>query len=366
MRLTNDTGFPAAWTMGFERDGREMVLVAIKATYTIPPLELAPEMAAEQVPLTEADEFTGEPGLSAPLYETDFAPRKPACDVLLIGHAYPPEGRPVARVPVGLRVGSMTKRFAVVGDRVWRKVFGVSASKPEPFRQIPITYDVAFGGTDPTHEQQGKVETFRANPVGKGYRRNFGDIDGQPLPNTEELDRAVDDPQGDYPPMAFSPVGRSWIPRAGYVGTYDEAWMENTAPFWPDDFDYRYFQAAPSDQIIPYPSGNEEVILRNLTPDGYRAFRLPGQKMPVTFIPHRGRDVTVQSNVDTIVLEPSSGRFTLTWRANLPLGKSVFDVKEVIVGEMSEAWHRARRSPGKPYFRGLEELAKHRQSRSKP
>src|SRR5262249_9713615 len=191
MRLTNDTGLPAAWTMGFERDGREMVVVAIKASYSFPDQEMEPGLAAEQVPLVEADEFTGDPGMSAPLYESDFAPRKPACDVLLVGYAYAPEGRPTTRVVVALTVGSMTKKFAVVGNRVWQKVFGVSPSTPEPFGQIPITYDVAFGGTDRTHEQQGKVETFAANPVGKGYRRNLGDIDGQPLPNTEEIDRAV-------------------------------------------------------------------------------------------------------------------------------------------------------------------------------
>ena len=45
-----------------------------------------------------ADTFTGEPGFSAPVYEVDFAPRKPRCDVLLVGSAYAPEGRPATRV----------------------------------------------------------------------------------------------------------------------------------------------------------------------------------------------------------------------------------------------------------------------------
>ena len=36
MDFVNKTGVQAGWTMGFDRDGRELVIVAIKATFTIP------------------------------------------------------------------------------------------------------------------------------------------------------------------------------------------------------------------------------------------------------------------------------------------------------------------------------------------
>ncbi|MCK7582586.1 MAG: DUF2169 domain-containing protein [Chromatiales bacterium] len=52
------------------------------------------ELHDEQLPLVMADTFTGEPGLSAPVYEVDFAPRKHRCDVLLVGSAHAPGGRP--------------------------------------------------------------------------------------------------------------------------------------------------------------------------------------------------------------------------------------------------------------------------------
>ena len=96
-------------------------------------------------------------------------------------------------------------------------------------------------------------------------------------------------------------------------------------------------------------------MLRNVTPDGERAFQLPARRMPVTFIPHKGRDATREGVLDTILFEPDHERFSLTWRVTLPLGKSVFDVKETVVGEMPPGWHRARRSPGKPYFTSLGE-----------
>ena len=83
MDFVNETKVEAGWTLGFEPDGRELLVVAIKATFKIPKFGDEPELAENQVPLTAADEFTGEPGYSATLYETDYAHRKPFCDVLL-------------------------------------------------------------------------------------------------------------------------------------------------------------------------------------------------------------------------------------------------------------------------------------------
>jgi hypothetical protein len=366
VRFTNVTGMPANWTMGFRRDGRELLVVVVKATYNLPPPGAAPTLARAHVPLIEADVFTGEPGFSAPLFESDYAHAKLACDVLLVGSAYAPWGRRVARTVIGLKVGSLVKQFAVVGPRVWKDgVLRIIAGEPQPFESIPINYDRAFGGTAPAHADRGQTATFVNNPVGVGYYPSTEEINGKAMPNTEQVDRPVTRPDGDYMPMAFSPIGRNWTPRSGFAGTYDQNWIENTAPLWPADFDERYFQAAPPDQIIPYPQGGEEVVLRNVTADGHRVFQLPVQRMPVTFIPHKGRDITREGALDTIVFEPDHERFSLTWRVTLPFGKSVFDVKETVVGDMPPAWHRARRSRGKPYFASLGEAVAALQRRRK-
>jgi hypothetical protein len=271
------------------------------------------------------------------------------------------------RVEVGLQVGSLVKKFNVVGDRHWSKSAGsVSASQPEPFAVMPIGYDRAFGGIDRTTEEtDGQVETFVANPAGRGFWRHTDEIDGKPLPNTEEIGRPVTQPDGDYRPMALSPIGRAWEPRWRYAGTYDQSWQENRAPFWPDDFDHRYFHAAAPDQIVPYLQGGEEVILENLSPTGTRQFLLPVQPKPITFIPHRGRDVTRHAVLDTVVFEPDENRFTTTWRCGLALGKSVFDVQEAIAGETSLAWRRAQQSMGKKYYANLAEVVAARRNGGK-
>jgi hypothetical protein len=350
MDFVNETKFAAGWTMGFDRDGRELVVVVAKATYAIPRDNAEPRLADEQVALTEADEFTGPPGLSAPRYECDYAHRKPMCDVLLNGSAHAPAGKVVRQIGVGVRVGSFVKAFNVLGNRVWRKgVLGTTASDPEPFEVMPITYDTAFGG-----------DQFLDNPVGRGYMRSKGEIDGRPLPNTEEAGKPVTDPGGAYRPMSLGAIGRNWRPRIAHAGTYDQPWLSDRAPFWPDDFDYRYFQASPPDQQVPHLQGREEVVLRNLTPDGDVAFTLPATSMPVWCIPYRGKATHMKAVVDTLLIEPDLGRFTIAFRAVLPMRRSCFDLRQIIVGEKSDAWQRAQKYGHKTYYKSLADLARSR------
>ena len=240
MQFTNETKVEAAWTMGFNPEGREMVIVAIKATFTIPPDGDEPRLAEAQVPLVQADEFTGEPGVSSPLHESDFAHHKPRCDVLVNASAYAPPGRTARRVTVGLKLGPIVKSFDVTGQRVWHDALrGPVLSEPQPFTSMPISYDIAFGGVDDSDAENPRA--FLPNPVGVGYHLRGRKVDRKPAPSTEASDVPVTSPCENYQPMSFGPVGRNWQPRVSYAGTYDEAWLNRQAPFWPGDFDYLLF-----------------------------------------------------------------------------------------------------------------------------
>ena len=139
MNLVNATRLLTEYTLATDRTGREWLVVVAKGTYGIPDdPDCFPALLDEQVPLAMTDVFTGEPGVSAPRYEIDFAPRKPRCDVLLNGSCYAPGGKP-ATVPVGMRVGTMVKSFNVVGNRVWRSnALHMSISSSEPFTVLPL------------------------------------------------------------------------------------------------------------------------------------------------------------------------------------------------------------------------------------
>jgi len=356
MEFVNETKVQAGWTLGFDRDGRELLVIASKATYVLASMGKEPELADEQAKLVLADEFAGEPGLSATLCETDYALRKLNCDVVLNGSAYAPAGRPTASVDVSLRVGSMQKSFFVFGDRYWQD-FILPPSGPEPFIQTQVSYDRAYGGADASRDDPKNVATYPENPIGIGYHplSRRSELVGKLLPNTSERRDPVTDVKGKFRPMSFGPVGRNFFPRYKHAGTYDQTWLDNEAPFWPIDFSYAYFQCAPEDQQVPYLQGGEQVELRNLTPDGYRSFCVPNGKIPVTCVPHRGEDIVTEAVCDTFLLEPDADRFCLTWRATIPLRRNLFELKRAVVGDMPHSWRSKRRAErtGKVYYASL-------------
>jgi hypothetical protein len=347
VEFINATRMIAGYTMGMEPSGRELLVIVVKGTFRLPQAGEEFKLHEAQLPLAMADTFTGGPGRSAPLCEADFAPRKAQCDVLLLGTAYAPGGRPAPRVPVGLRVGKMIKSFVVVGDRNWDAgVGGIGATPPAPFASKPISYDVAFGGVDQAHEDPMKHAAFMPNPIGRGFRKQLKAewLNGLPLPNTEELDRPVTRPDEEYRPMAFGPIGRGWDPRFRYAGTYDEVWLDKYFPFLPPDFDERYYQAAPLDQQLPVPVGAVEVALVNLTPDGRRSFMLPDFEAPIHVFPKKGAREEYLATLDTVVFEPDLERFTMSWRLARPLNRNMFEIAQVLVGRKGREWWQQRAS----------------------
>jgi hypothetical protein len=355
MELLNATKMVAGYTQGLRPDGRELLVVVVKGTFDLPKNGEQAKLSAEQLPLVEADQFTGEPGFSAPLYESDYAPNKPFCDVIVNGSAHSPGGKPAQAVGVGVKVGRVAKAFNVIGDRTWESgVSGVGPGFAKPFVQKPISYDVAFGGTDRLSDDEADHDAFMPNPSGIGYRKSLtgGSLDGTPVPNTEERKNPVKSPIGNYLPMSFGPVARGWQSRAKFAGTYDDDWLENEFPFLPSDFDDRYFQCAPEDQQTDHLKGGEEVTLVNLTPDGRCEFTVPKLDVPVVFFPQDGEKIDSTAVADTLYIDTDNDRFIVLWRTHIPLRQNMFEIAQVVAGKMSRAWWRAREL-GKTYYPGL-------------
>ncbi|MFT3858208.1 MAG: DUF2169 domain-containing protein [Aquabacterium sp.] len=344
MELINGTRMVAGYNLGLEPSGRELLVVVIKGTFVLPKPGQALHLHEAQLPLVMADTFTGEPGLSAPLQEIDFAPRKHRCDVLLTGSAHAPGGRPVTRLQSMLAVGGLRKTIEVVGPRVWQAgLTGIRASDPQPFVQQPLSYDVAFGGVDQASDDPQEHDAYGLNPVGCGFHRQLKNewVDGRPLPLTEAPGEPVTWPNGSYQPMALGPLGRGWQQRACLAGTYDQQWLDHDFPFLPRDFDERYYQAAPVDQQLPLPAQPLDINLINFTADGLRQFTLPNFEAPVHVFPRRGPREDHLAQLDTIVFEPDEERLSLTWRVTRPLKNSLHEIAQVLVGKRSKTWWRA-------------------------
>lgn len=346
MEVVNRSRLEAEVITALDKGGREYLVIVAKATYCFDGSP-SPSLAPEQKPVMPNDIFVAEAGTSAPIYESDFAPRKTRCDLLLDATAYTADGREVTELPIGVQIGSYAKKLLVVGDRVWRKgAFGVEATKPRPFSAMRIHYGRAFGGSPKKKQRSkdGRVEedTYWSNPIGTGYApSSTGDlVDGMPLPNTEDFTDRVMSPSGSYQPLAFGPIGRHWDPRRRYAGTYDAAWRETTFPFLPDDFDEAFFQAAPPDQQIDFPRGGEPVALHHLVPGrAITTFKLPKPELSVKVLSSSRRGLELIPVVDTLFIEPSAGLLTYVYRCSMALDrKGIHGVELVAAGPVCEKW----------------------------
>ncbi|MBZ4420400.1 DUF2169 domain-containing protein [Myxococcus sp. RHST-1-4] len=309
-----------------------------------------------------ADVHQGEPGTTSLRYESDFAPFKPRADLLVLGQAVSPTGKPVTESLVTLELGTVRKAIRVTGDRRWeRGLLGLRASAPRAFVQMPLVYERAFGGTDLTHADPRHHGAELRNPVGVGYRKNpdARAAEGTPLPNLEDPRQPLSGWRDTPVSMGFGPVGRSWQPRLAHAGTYDARWQEEDYPFLPRDFDTRYFLCAPVDQQVPYPRGGEVLRCTGMTRGGALVARVPTLRFPVTFRFDDG-DQSHEPLLDTLLVEPDSRRMMLTWRASVPLGRKPGKLREVLVGHQPVRLPPGR-GEGKRHFRSLAEVvAAHR------
>lgn len=351
MNLYNATPFATGYTLGLQKSGRNCLVLVAKATYTLPTnTDEKPSLAEEQIPPYETDTYTGEPGYSAPIYENDYPPYKPKCDVILNGSAYAPQGKPCESLVASLQIGGINKHIHIIGPRHWKLgVLDGKASKPEPFSKQTISYDTAYGGTDPIPKKHPNDDqlysSLMTNPIGIGYypHQNPQQQKGKPLPQTEAIDQPVKKSNSKkYTPQSFGGIARNWSPRAALGGTYDDHWSEHIKPFLPEDFDEHYYQFAPKDQQIDYLKGGETLVLRNLTPQGQTQFKLPSENIPMQAILSNGERHNLVPVIDTLSIDTDAGHFTLVWRARIGLKRNVHEVDTLIIGQPTKGWERAR------------------------
>jgi uncharacterized protein YjbI with pentapeptide repeats len=101
---------------------------------------------------------------------------------------------------------------------------------------------------------------------------------------------------------------------------YGNDYVERRWPWFPEDFDWTYFNAAPAAlQIEGYLRGDEPVVLENLHPEHQRyGSRLPGLRVRcfVTRVGERGEERfdEVEMRLDTLWIDGDAERLVLVWR----------------------------------------------------
>lgn len=334
MELENQTGALAQLLVVPDKDGYETLGVVVKATWRLDGERLVP--AEEPVEITQADLYYGNENETSVRLESDLALYKPATDVVVLGHAYAPRGR-AKESKVAVRVGKAGLEARVFGDRKFAITLGfVRVVGPEPFEKLPLRWERSFGGCQP-----GKggviIAAEERNPVGQGFvgkkRRSY--VNGLALPNFEHPKKLIKKPGQKPPPIGFGFVGRAWLPRRKYMGTYDAKWEAERLPLLPVDFDDRAFCGAPEAlQIAPHLKGGEPVLLEGVSPRGPLRFALPSAR-PTISVHWKGSWEEIPALLDTVVFEPDESRLAVTYRARLRIHNHVRKVRAVKIEGLS-------------------------------
>jgi hypothetical protein len=334
MEFRNLTPFAALCFSALDTRGNDYPVVVMKVGYRLQPIPGQPGhcsaevMADEPILLCAADRYFGEQGQSSVYEESDLAPFKLRCDVIINGHAHAPGGEPTTSWTAGIRLSAplseqpctaqheaehheargilLDKHLRFSGPRHFEHGLfsGWRLSAAEPAIRVPLRWEYAFGGSsvlpnpdypDNCAEPYLLHQVCYSNPLGRGWiekrhEKHAWSMDA-PLqrlaaPQIEALDRPVTHlhvthhPDGDisaadmaqlsatygYCPAGFGVVGRAWAPRLALAGTYDKAWQKKPWPGLPADFDFAYWNAAPVDQQIAFLPANLRIELFNLTP----------------------------------------------------------------------------------------------------
>lgn len=323
-QVDNRTPFAAEQGWIRDRNGAEVWLVVVKASFDILPDGLTEISKAQPAPF-RVPQYNGEPGKSSVRYESDFVLTKRTTDVLVVGQAHAPGGRPVHQLDVGFRVGALQKVLRVFGDRSWGLL---GPSKPALFTTMPLVYERAFGGVDMRSAHPDKDWDWR-NPVGCGFAVKAAHLRDVPVPNIESSGRLIGAWDDRPAPAGFGVIASHWQPRAVLAGTYDAHWESTRQPLLPDDCDDRFFQCAPADQQTPqFLCGGEPVNLLNLSPQDRLGFVLPRVDLALQTRFMDGERRTHEApKLHTVILEPDLPRVSLVWHSALECHAKVYQLQ---------------------------------------
>jgi hypothetical protein len=331
--------------------GECLFSVLVKRSYRIAHGRSA-QRSERDAPLRLTDGYydNGDPQWSVVEHENDMAPFKAASDVVILGKAHAPQGRPAQAMAVGVRIGTTQKVLHVIGDRRchWRDDAPPVFSDPQPFLEMEIRYDRAYGGRDEKSDPNLPF-FYPRNDMGRGVAlRNVREVvDGLALPNIEAPDDlltpervVIDDPlrwPSQPVPQGLGWRQRTWYPRSALIGALPPflqpgtVTVEERMKLLPTNhvalarqmrlppFEAQFNNGASLGLVLPSLKGDEAVSLRGLTPEGRLDFRLPGE-VPQIALDVGGGEQALESRIHTVSIRPDDLELDIVWRGALNFG----------------------------------------------
>jgi hypothetical protein len=208
--IANATAFAVTTLRWPDVDSKPKLTIIVKATFVLGREGEDARPTPKQLPVFNNDIMT-EAKPPSIRFESDLVPFKPCTDVVLVGRAYAPEGKPVTELVAGLRVGQLRYGVAVIGDRQWQAQL---LDKPTiSHKRLPSDGPVY----DRLGFRQAGRDVLQREPCRhRLHRQAVGRIQGSGCPTSRIL--APDQMEQRPRPAGFGFYGRGWRPGSRTLG----------------------------------------------------------------------------------------------------------------------------------------------------
>ncbi len=300
---------------GFNPDGKPILSVLAKKTYTICSKQIIP--ALKQPPLNTSEIYVDpvDPLNSEILEESDLVPCKQNTDIVVLSKAYSPKGKKAFYLDCEVQIGPVQKKIRVFGERKIKSglIRGIQFTDPIPYQQKELNWTNAYGGI--AKSKDGILFPYPPNPIGKGFHlkggfENYSEIlvpnleDPEvPLQPHELIWRKFDDWKRAPKPVSFGLVKPGFFPRFSFSAS--------STP------DIRFFQGASEGLCNHTLQGNEHVKLIYMDPQKpIFEFDLPNEK-PIVTILINNSPVELTTVLQTLLINKENSCLFMVWRASI-------------------------------------------------
>ncbi|MBW2456061.1 MAG: DUF2169 domain-containing protein [Deltaproteobacteria bacterium] len=270
------------WRIG---DSSWVLTVVCKLSLQLEPGEA--QLAKRHEPIYEAEVYPDNNLGLSPLAPADLVPSRPQVDVMVVGDVYAPRGTPVPSLTARLSLATIDKTLLVEAEETG-----------EPFATASLSYEHA---------------EYPDNPV-RGAAKAAG--------ATHRVVSVDDELVTGLSSLGFGPLASHWNDR-------DRLLKGRPAPKLtdphgvcelPEDFDLKFFNAAPPDQQLPELSPSATIVLENLHPKHpVLRCRLPNVAPQVFVERKKGRRVEKDAELAGVWIDSSRSVVALTWQCRIPL-----------------------------------------------
>lgn len=296
-------------------------IVAKSALSFAAPCRPATEVASA---LREEEKLLSDgPGIDA---VADLVPMKRGLDVVVRGHVFAPEGKPVFKVTAMIRMGSFSRSLDVHGDRGWLSDGRVAAL---PFVRMPIEWQRSAGGpgTD--------------NPLGVAPLAPRASDGLLVLPSFVPAGHVPLTPSDPIPVEGFGPLPASFPERRALCrGPIAEPWRDRLAS---GELDPSFFNCAPRAQRASGLTPGSVLELAHLHPtEALVRLTLP-TLLPTARVRvgSEAKERVVPLRADTLVIDTDASTIELVYRGQMALARAD-EALHVSLFDMGSAASRLR------------------------